>query len=83
MNDYGISKVFHKWSDEKKQILLNDLKVLGVNDEDDLKKVTLEDLMEDCKLSKLDARTLLQHWEKSKFHHIEFWPVLFHNFSLN
>ena len=63
MSDYGISQALPSLSREKHDEVLTYLQQLGVEREDDLKSVTIEDLMEKNLLKKLQARKLVEFWK--------------------
>ena len=63
MSDYGISEALPNLSRDKHDEVLTYLQELGVKCEDDLKSVTIEDLMEKNLLKKLQARNLVEFWK--------------------
>ena len=63
MSDYGISQALPSLSREKHDEVLTYLQQFGVEREDDLKSVTIEDLMEKNLLKKLQARKLVEFWK--------------------
>ena len=65
MDDYGISEILPKLSQEKIEELNRLLKKLGVEDESDLKEIKEDDLTKDNHLNTIQARKLIRGWKKS------------------
>ena len=75
MSDYGISQALPNLSRDKHDEVLAHLQELGVGCEDDLKSVTIADLMEKNLLKKLQARNLVEFWKSGLLNNL---PI-FHN----
>ena len=61
--DFGIAKILDL-SFSKSQELLKHIKFLGVDKEEHLKHITVEDLTENNLLNRIQARMLIKHWQE-------------------